>query len=263
MSALQRESLIQRSPRGKRVQELLQHIDEKHAEPCVTDFAVTVVAKLNTCLASAQKYKLPSLSQGSMWSSFHKVRNSDELKQIWSSFIGKIKAPESCQVECQLALQLLVDRIIKKMLKNKADAKSVNEGEPVPPLTIREQSAIRYMAGYVAFKLLKRYGKPSTHPQIQLKRRHFVHVLKGMKAANQPDTMSESLSDYTSLWSELIDRGGLYHINDKVCTVLTTLLCMLIYIVSSDIGCSVNTGSGDGRSAPPQCQNHADIRGRH
>ena len=32
----------------------------------------------------------------------------------------------------------------------------------------------------------------------------------------------ESLSDYTRLWSELIDRGGLYHINDEVYNALHT-----------------------------------------
>ena len=32
-----------------------------------------------------------------------------------------------------------------------------------------------------------------------------------MSTADHPDTF-ESLEDYTRLWSELIDRGGLYHL---------------------------------------------------
>ena len=72
------------------------------------------------------------------------------------------------------------------------------------------------MAGYVAIKLLKRYRKPSNHPQVHLKRQLFERVLKKMSAADQPDPV-ESVVDYTRLWSELIDRGGLYHINDEVC----------------------------------------------
>ena len=36
-----------------------------------------------------------------------------------------------------------------------------------------------------------------------------------MTAVNQPPGV-ETLDDYTRLWSELIDRGGLYHINDDV-----------------------------------------------
>ena len=37
----------------------------------------------------------------------------------------------------------------------------------------------------------------------------------GMSVADQPSTV-ETLEDYTRLWSELVDRGGLYHINDEV-----------------------------------------------
>ena len=75
--------------------------------------------------------------------------------------------------------------------------------------------AIRCMTGYVAVKLLKQYEKLSTHPQVHVKQTLFVRVLKGMSAAGQPTTV-ESLSDYTRLWTELMDRGGLYHISDEV-----------------------------------------------
>lgn len=55
-----------------------------------------------------------------------------------------------------LALQLLMDRVLKKMLQNKANATKPTRGVgDVAPLTVREKSAIRYMAGYVAVKLLK------------------------------------------------------------------------------------------------------------
>ena len=42
-----------------------------------------------------------------------------------------------------------------------------------------------------------------------------MKVLTSMKAKNQPGE-PESVLDYTTLWAELIDRGGLYHINDQV-----------------------------------------------
>ena len=91
--------------------------------------------------------------QGCVWSSFHKLRNSDGINQCWT--VTVLKAPEPCQLESQLALQLLIDRVLKKMLKNKADAIEQPSKSKVVPLTIREKSAICYMAGYVAVKLLK------------------------------------------------------------------------------------------------------------
>ena len=46
-----------------------------------------------------------------------------------------------------------------------------------------------------------------------------MRVLMGMKAADQGGE-PDSILEYTKAWSELIDRGGLYHINDKVCMLL-------------------------------------------
>jgi len=101
------------------------------------------------------------------------------------------------------------------MLEKKAKEHSQRVTCKGTTLTIREKSAIRYVAGYVAVTLLKRYRKPSSNPEVQLKRDLFVSVLRRMSAEHQPESV-DSLADYSRLWSELIDRGGLYHINDKV-----------------------------------------------
>ena len=89
----------------------------------------------------------------------------------------------------------------------------------VRPLTEMESNAIRYMAGYVAVSLLKKYRKPSKNPRLQAKRDMFVHVLMGMKAADQGGE-PDSILEYTKAWLELIERSELYHINDKVCMLL-------------------------------------------
>ena len=79
---------------------------------------------------------------------------------------------------------------------------------------MRERNAIRYMAEYVAVKLLKRYKKPSTHPQVDFKWKLFVRVLKKMSAAGQPETL-DSTRLHTSVVG--VDRPrGLYHISDEV-----------------------------------------------
>ena len=86
---------------------------------------------------------------------------------------------------------------------------------PVKPLTAMERNAVRYMTGYVVVSLLKRYKKPTKHPKLKSKREFFVRTLTQMRASDQPGEPS-SLMEYTTLWSELIDRGGLYHISDEV-----------------------------------------------
>ena len=49
--------------------------------------------------------------------------------------------------------------------------------------------------------------------QLKVKWALFVRVLTRMKAVDQSGE-PDSVLDYTTLWSNLIDQGGLYHIND-------------------------------------------------
>ena len=84
------------------------------------------------------------------------------------------------------------------------------------PLTAIKSNAIRYMAGYMAVHLFKKY-KTTKNAELKVKWNYFVRVQKGMKATDQA---VDSVLDYTRVWSdehcELVDRGGLYHISDDV-----------------------------------------------
>ena len=73
-------------------------------------------------------------------------------------------------------------------------------------------------------KIQERFQK---RQNIRLKRKFFVSVLKAMSAEHQPENV-ESVEDYSTLWSELINCGGLYHkSSDQVCCECDT--CMYIY----------------------------------
>ena len=218
VSSLKSEELIKRSPRGKKVSLLLEEIDRIEAER-VTEMAILLISQASSCISSGNKHKLPSAAQVSVWSSFHQRRGSPKIKQVWGVFVSSHIA-ESCRQESELTLQLLFDRLLKKLLHNKAAAKKQNtagtQDDSVRPLTAMESNAVRYMSGYVAVSLLKKYRKPTKQPQVKVKRALFVRVLSRMKAVDQPGE-PDSVLDYTRLWSDLIDRGGLYHINDEVC----------------------------------------------
>ena len=55
----------------------------------------------------------------------------------------------------------------------------------------------------------------------------FQSVLRGMCVEQQPEL--ESVEDYSKQWNELIDCGGLYHINDKVSTFYQVTVLYLYY----------------------------------
>ena len=45
----------------------------------------------------------------------------------------------------------------------------------------------------------------------------FVQVLSSMEADDQVHVDGvDSVEDYSTMWTNLIDRGGLYHIKDEV-----------------------------------------------
>ena len=81
---------------------------------------------------------------------------------------------------------------------------------------MREENVLRYMSGYVAVKLLKKYRKGSANTKTKRKWKYFVRVLEEMKSDEQLLHFQDTLDDYTKKWSEHIDRGRLYHVKPEV-----------------------------------------------
>ena len=213
LSSIGEETTIQRSSRGQKVLIVLAEL--KKGDPkYLADIAITLLSRVYSCIAAGKTYRLPSISQACVWRLFHQMRNSEGVRTLWKNFIALHTFPAA---ESNLT-QLLLDQMLKAMLKNEAQASAVISSSTVPPLSPREKNAVRYMAGYVVISLLRKFKRPVKKPVLQEKYRIFITVLSQLKAEHQP-TEIDSLSDYTRLWSELIDRGGLYHVSDKVSIV--------------------------------------------
>lgn len=182
----------------------------------LSDIAAHLMSIVNKCILQGSKHKLPSAAQAAIWSTFHSLRTSKQLQDKWDSFTAT-HVPVTYHQEPQLFLQLVIDRMLKKIIKNKAEggALKVADVKSSAQITDFQSNAIRYMAGYIAVKLLKKYRKQSKNPKVQLKRKLFIRVLRAMKPADLPGQPDSPL-DYTKVWTELIDRGGLYHVSDCV-----------------------------------------------
>ena len=87
------------------------------------------------------------------------------------------------------------------MISDEGDTCSID----IPPLTTDEEIIIRYAAGYVPFKLLKKHEKGSSVEAVQ-----FVECLTSL-AVNGEES---DLMEYTRNWTCLVNRGGLFEIND-------------------------------------------------
>ena len=78
-------------------------------------------------------------------------------------------------------------------------------------LTLVEMNAVRYAAGFIVRKLLKKCNLDG--------RAKFAECLQGMiydecEFQLVSDMAADNFEDYTSLWLRKTDRGGLCHVND-------------------------------------------------
>ena len=76
----------------------------------------------------------------------------------------------------------------------------------LPTPSSDEESIIRYAAGYVPMKLMKKYEKQSLDVAVE-----YVECLNSM-AMNGDES---SLQAYTLEWSRKVNRGGLFEVNDE------------------------------------------------
>ena len=95
---------------------------------------------------------------------------------------------------------ILVDKFSSMSLDSKPVEERVN-------LSCEEDNAVRYAAGYVAMKLLKRYEKMDTDSATV-----YTECLSNMAMVSSEQ--EPTFYEYTLEWIANIDRGGLFYVND-------------------------------------------------
>ena len=78
-------------------------------------------------------------------------------------------------------------------------------------LSVREENVVHYMSGYVAFHLLNKYHKSTSDSEL-----HSNGNIS-LKDKGGATVQYDSIEDYSRMWSEHIDRGGLYQVKPEVC----------------------------------------------
>ena len=149
-----------------------------------------------------------------MWGLFHSIRTSYEYKCHWTTFLE-----ESMVNATTLLFQTITDKLFQKRidyhlpLQDVSPSLSEAEGDA---FTFEEENAIRYAAGYVFCALRKKIIKSAYPQKEQLS--DIVEVLL------QNDDQDDSAEHDTSCeWMEIVDRGGLIHISDKLFRVFIAI----------------------------------------
>ncbi len=100
--------------------------------------------------------------------------------------------------------QKLYSDIINCHLGAKFDDNAVD----IPTLTSDEENILRYVAGYIPFKLLNRYENDISSSD------GIIECLSAMAVTGEDG----SLLEYTTKWIGLVNRGGLFEVNDTAYT---------------------------------------------
>ena len=170
------------------------------------DFSYRLTQSLEKCFIGCITDKIcrsKNVLREKMWSSFHKLRSSGELSTMWTKICKEMDCPTLSPLIYQMATQkLFADMIAGHFSKSVVDS-TVN----IPALTNVEDNVVRYIAGYVPFKMLSKYEKRSSKDSYNTE---VVECLHSM-AVNGEES---SLIDYTREWCLKVDRGGLFEVND-------------------------------------------------
>ena len=136
-----------------------------------------------------------------MWTTFHKIRTSKEFTTRWTNFLKEEVGVSACPIFFQhVTTSIFGDKVREKFPVTAEQAKQSEE----PPLSYEEMNALRYAAGYVPRHLKKRLTK-SAHPMKDELTLCLLDLLQDEKEDNIFDS---------SDWINIVDRGGLKHVNN-------------------------------------------------
>jgi len=108
-------------------------------------------------------------------------------------------------------MQLTNQQIIEDLLTSMFQTIEKEPSEPLVELTADEENVIRYACGYVVRKLHQKFLKQHGEKCVS-----FVECLTQMRANSHEDSVPvTSFMEYTMQWVKIINRGGLYEINNE------------------------------------------------
>ena len=140
---------------------------------------------------------------------FHALRLS-QLPGLWTALLADM----SMNSICPLLLQSVNRRVFESlMVEYFTDALMVATSRSIvvpvaASLNAEEENVLRYVSGYIALNLMRKYQKEDSEKAIQ-----FVECLSNMAVVGD----ESSFYNYTKEWIGLVDhgwRGGLFNVND-------------------------------------------------
>ena len=198
-SSLKTEELVMKSSKGPMISlltdEFLAHINSAE----VVCFCDSIVKQLQLCLETNKNGKI---AMSSIWRRFHLLRLSTATRKQWQSCVHALHVSKDILTVCEMALQLVLKRTMESVVQQITASRQPNSLAQVQTdLSIRELNVIRYIAGCIVLKMKKKYPLHSS-------------FFNDAVVCTYNCSGVGSIEDYSRIWVEQVDRGGLYHVSD-------------------------------------------------
>lgn len=137
---------------------------------------------------------------------FLNLCQSEEIKKLWRSTFNMVG---DTQISNSL-MNFVLNRFLFKSLQHFGKPREHQQAAEIINLSPSEQQTVRYVGGYVAFTLKK--NLKTVTPEGKM----IEKLINSWGNADDDSLNSElSLLEYTKTWVDVVNRGGLFQINDS------------------------------------------------
>ena len=164
---------------------------------------VSMIVEAAFCPATQRSRSRKSRYQV-MWTGYHCLSISSELSTLWSSYL-------TTNEHSATFVPHFIQPVTRRVMDESAFSVDSDHSEDMQrdcPLKADEEQALRYTAGYVPMKLKQKYSKQTD----SVRALKYLELLSHMH--EEEDDKDIDFLQYTKLWIDTINRGGLYRVNN-------------------------------------------------
>ncbi len=178
----------------------------------LTPLIQTVSEELMECAGT--KAAISARDRELLWTRFHLYGIKDSVMDKWNAVFVTLNLNRVRKAEVILVQMLLKNWLqIIISTRNNTDFPPVQEDIVCDSIGEKEQAVIHYVAGYVAFKLKRFYAR---FPNSEKAQQTLRIILNWHVPRDVNDWASSGFLAFSRLWTDKVDRGGLFRVSDKV-----------------------------------------------
>ena len=210
VTVLDKQEFLTSTTRAITVQNLGKHLLQvPENSPAFNHFCAYLVGTLRKKFQTVSKFRSSATKREHLWRAFHEL-SVEQLSSKWKELYSTLGVLDLAESLFHQTVNLVV---YEQLLKEHFAVEPPPNGTVEVQLSKDELNALRYASGYVPRKLLKRYEKKGERERKKMGKKidQFEMCLGNMAIASDETDFTQS----TSEWFHLVNRGGLFPINDE------------------------------------------------